>query len=176
MKETSTHIYFWGSIYSQWAKTSFLDKNKQVFYTAEQYMMYQKALLFNDTQTAQEILKTKDPKVQKALGRKVKGFSEELWNKNKYRIVVQGNLYKFEQNDKLKKELLATGSKTLVEGSPYDKIWGVGLKYDDPKILNSDNWQGENLLGKALMKVRDILNSSNARDMFYQEFGDEWEL
>ena len=157
MKETATHIYFWGSIYSQWAKTSFKDDSNRVFTTAEQFMMHSKALLFGDHQIAEEILKTNDPKKQKALGRKVKGFSEKLWNAHKLEIVIKGNYLKFTQNENLKKQLLATGNKVLVEGSPYDKIWGVGIKYDDPLILNESNWRGENLLGKALMKVREDL-------------------
>lgn len=157
MKETATHIYFWGSIYSQWAKTKFSDENGTVFSTAEQFMMNGKALLFGDMAIAEQILKTNDPKKQKALGRQVKLFNEELWNDNRLDIVIKGNLLKFSQNEDLKAKLLATGDKILVEGSPYDKIWGVGLKYDDPKILNDANWKGLNLLGKALMAVRSKL-------------------
>lgn len=156
MKETATHIYFWGSIYSQWAKTPFQDQGKK-FSTAEQYMMYQKAILFDDNQVADKILQTNDPKTQKALGRTVRGFSQALWDQHKFNIVVQGNLLKFSQNSALQQQLLATGEKILVEGSPYDKIWGVGLKWSDPKILNDQNWQGANLLGKALMEVRQKL-------------------
>ena len=159
MKETKTHIYFWGSIYSQWAKTSFVEENIK-FSTAEQYMMYHKALLFNDNEIANKILKTNNPKEQKRLGRLVSGFNEGLWNEKKLNIVISGNLLKFSQNNKLKEELLRT-DKVLVEGSPYDKIWGVGLKYSDPKILNEKNWRGENLLGKALMVVRDKLRENS---------------
>jgi ribA/ribD-fused uncharacterized protein len=157
MKETATHIYFWGSIYSQWAKTTFNDESDRVFSTAEQFMMHRKALLFGDTAVAEQILRTNDPKKQKALGRQVKGFNDDLWNANKLEIVIKGNLLKFSQNEELKTKLLATGDKILVEGSPYDKIWGVGLKWDDPKILDEANWQGENLLGKALIAVRSKL-------------------
>lgn len=120
-------------------------------------MMFNKALLFRDTNVANQILKTNDPKKQKALGRQVKGFNDTEWNKQKFEIVVKGNFLKFSQNEELKKELLATGDKVLVEGSPYDAIWGVALKYDNPKILDENNWKGENLLGKALMQVRDQL-------------------
>lgn len=122
-------------------------------------MMYRKSLLFNDQETAKAILKAKDPKEQKALGRQVKGFKEDLWDLKKFEIVVQGNLYKFSQNEALKKELLATGERIIVEGSPYDSIWGVGLKWDDPKILDEKNWRGQNLLGKALMEVRRLLSA-----------------
>lgn len=168
MKETATHIYFWGSIYSQWAKTSFKEDSK-VFSTAEQFMMHGKAILFDDKSIAEQILNTSDPKKQKALGRQVKGFKEDVWNVHKFDVVVKGNLLKFTQNESLKNQLLATGDKILVEGSPYDKIWGVGLKWDDPKILNESNWQGENLLGKALMVVRKRLRANEARDNFYKD-------
>lgn len=167
MKETKTHIYFWGGIYSQWYNSQFEFKREdgQVAKVgrAEAYMMYQKAILFNAPNIAKKILETNDPKKQKALGqdRKEIRFNQEVWDKNKFDIVVKGNLLKFSQNEKLKKQLLDTGDKVLVEGSPYDKIWGVGLKWDDPKILDEKNWKGENLLGKALMKVRDILRTQN---------------
>lgn len=153
MKETSTHIYFWGTYLSNWYKCSF--KDGQFSYpSSEAYLMAHKALLFGDTASANKIVKTSDPKEQKALGRLVKGFNEALWNQHKFNIMVQGLLLKFEQNEGLKKQLLATGTKILVEGSPHDKIWGVGLHYNDELILNEKNWKGENLLGKALMEVR----------------------
>lgn len=158
MKETNTHIYFWGdAIYSQWAKIIFVEYNIQ-FTTAEQYMMYHKALLFDDTDIANQILMTNSPKEQKALGRKVKGFNIAVWDQNKLAIVTQGNYLKFSQNKKLKDQLFKTGTKILVEGSPYDKIYGVGLKWDNPLILDEKNWKGQNLLGKALMDVRSKLS------------------
>src|SRR5690606_28669148 len=101
MKETKTHIYFWGSIYSQWAQTPFKDSENS-YLTAEQYMMYHKAKLFGDDEKAREILKAHDPKTQKQLGRQVKGFDEQKWDDHKFDIVVQGNLLKFSQNEKLK--------------------------------------------------------------------------
>ena len=127
---------------------------KYTFTTAEQYMMYKKAMLFNDEETAKKILKVNDPKKVKALGREVKGFDEKKWNDQKLQIVIQGNLLKFSQDENLKKALIETKNKVIVEGSPYDKVWGVGLKWDDPKILDESKWQGENLLGIALMEVR----------------------
>lgn len=111
-------------------------------------------MLFNDEETAKKILKVNDPKKVKALGREVKGFDEKKWNDQKLQIVIQGNLLKFSQDENLKKALIETKNKVIVEGSPYDKVWGVGLKWDDPKILDESKWQGENLLGIALMEVR----------------------
>ena len=153
MLETKTHVYFWGGIYSQWAKSSLCEMYNK-FNTAEQYMMYHKAVLFGDYEIAEQVLATNDARKQKALGREVKNFDEKVWDNYKYDIVVNGNMLKFFQNESMKLELLKTGDKTLVEGSPYDRIWGVGLKWDDPKILDEKNWKGENLLGKALMDVR----------------------
>lgn len=157
MKETPTHVYFWGSIFSQWYKSDFSEGSIK-FTSAEQYMMYRKALLFGDIASSEKILATNNPKAIKAIGRLIKAFNEDVWDNHKYQIVVRGNLLKFSQNMKLKEALLKTGDKILVEGSPYDRIWGVGLKWDDPEILNESNWRGFNLLGKALMEVRDLLN------------------
>lgn len=159
MKETSSHIYFWGTYLSNWHSCSFKDSQGTQYNTTEKYMMYQKALLFKDYETADLIMKARDPKEQKSLGRKVKNFNEAIWNTKKYEVVVQGNLYKFLQNEDLKAALLKTGDKILVEGSPVDFIWGVGLKWDNPLILDEKNWRGENLLGKALMDVRKILRN-----------------
>lgn len=156
MKETLTHLYFWGSIYSNWTKCSFKD-NVHTYTSAEAYMMVQKAYLFNDKESVSLILKTSNPKKQKALGRLIKGFNEEAWNKHKLDIVTTGVYLKFSQNEELKAKLLATGDKILVEGSPYDRVWGVGLKWDSPEILDEKNWKGQNLLGVALMNVRDTL-------------------
>lgn len=122
--------------------------------------MAQKAILFGDFSSAKRIIRSNNPKEQKALGRLIKGFNEDIWNQHKFDIMVKGLLLKFEQNPSLKRELLSTGSKILVEGSPYDKIWGVGLKYDNPLILDDTNWQGENLLGKALMRAREKLKNN----------------
>lgn len=130
---------------------------KYIFSSGEAYLMAEKALLFGDQESLEKIVAIKDPKRQKALGRKVRGFEKGIWDDNKYQIMVKGLYLKFEQNPEIKKRLLATGDKVLVEGSPYDKIWGVGLHYGDDLILDEKNWLGENLLGKALMEVREML-------------------
>ena len=125
------------------------------FVNCEQYMMYCKAALFGDADIAVKIMKTSDPKIIKSLGRKVKNYDDKLWNENKYKIVVNGNYFKFSQSTHLKSLLLNTGTKILVEAAPYDRIWGIGYSKTEA-LSNKDNW-GENLLGKALMEVRSKL-------------------
>ena len=139
---------------SQWYIKDFRD-NDLVFNCMEKYMMYNKALLFDDKDIANEILNTNQPKAIKELGRKVKNFNDELWDKMKYKIVFTGNYYKFSQNTDLRNFLLSTKNKVLVEASPYDKVWGIKMKYDDENIENPFCWKGENLLGFALMEARD---------------------
>jgi len=109
--------------------------------------MYQKAVLFKDIKKANSILKAETPKEAKNLGRNAENFDEETWDKNKYGIVVKGNTYKFNQNEDLKDFLVSTGHKELVEASPYDTIWGIGLKQDDPRAKYKQQWKGQNLLG-----------------------------
>ena len=116
--------------------------------------------LFNDNEIFHKIMSSKSPKEYKELGRKIKNFSDSKWNENKYQIVLKGNIAKFSQNEKLKVFLLNTGTKILVEASPYDKIWGIGLSADQENIENPLTWRGENLLGFALMEVRDLLNKN----------------
>lgn len=116
--------------------------------------MWEKARYFGDEEMAELILHTQNPKEAKALGRKVRGFDAERWMIGSYVVMMAVNYPKYNQNPKLKEKLLATGDKTLVEASPYDKIWGIGLSEDDDRCLDEHLWQGMNLLGKALMEVR----------------------
>ncbi|MBW5382979.1 NADAR family protein [Brachyspira pilosicoli] len=139
---------------SQWYIKDFKE-NDLLFNCMEKYMMYNKALLFDDKDIANEILNNNQPKAIKELGRKVKNFNDELWDKMKYKIVFTGNYYKFSQNADLRNFLLNTKNKVLVEASPYDKVWGIKMKYDDENIENPFFWKGENLLGFALMEARD---------------------
>jgi len=120
----------------------------------EQYMMHQKALTFGDTDTAKLIMKAEHPKDQKALGRQVKNFDKAKWDTVSIGIVYKGNYAKFSQNDELGDELLATGNKILVEASPYDTIWGIGMGEKEPGINDPANWKGLNLLGWSIMLVR----------------------
>lgn len=118
--------------------------------------MYQKALLFNDFEVAEQILNETDVRKIKALGRKVKNFNNELWDIHKENFMYNACYAKFSQNDKLKDFLLSTGNREIVEASPVDNIWGIGFSSDNA-MENVDKW-GQNLLGKVLMKVREDLN------------------
>ena len=154
------YVFFLKGPLSQWWKSNMTEFN--IKYTCcEQYMMYHKALLFNDVITANEIIMSSDPAEQKDLGRKVKNFSQTLWDEYKNEIVERGNYLKFSQNDNMKQVLLETENRIIVEANGYDRIWGIGMFDDDPNLFNTSLW-GENLLGKALMRVRDeIKNKKN---------------
>ena len=153
MKITDKHVFFWNGIYSQWYPAPMLIDG--IEYTCcEQYMMHQKALTFGDDVVAEMIMATSDPKEQKALGRKVHGFNKEKWDEVCIGIVFRGNLEKFTQNSGLMASLLSTGDRILVEASPYDKIWGIGMAEDAPGIDNPANWKGLNLLGWCITSVR----------------------
>ncbi|OCC03192.1 hypothetical protein BA190_19595 [Labrys sp. WJW] len=120
-------------------------------------MMAGKARLFGDEQSLSEILTAASPKQAKQLGRGVKGFESSHWDAQKYRIVTEGSIHKFGQNPALKEFLLSTGEAVLVEASPVDRVWGIGLAGDDERAGNPLLWRGENLLGFALMQARDHL-------------------
>ncbi|KAK4442292.1 N-glycosidase [Podospora aff. communis PSN243] len=125
------------------------------FTCAEQFMMYCKAGRFHDTETQRKIMATSDPKTQKRLGKTITGFYDGSWDEVKSDVVVAGNMAKFGQNPKLKRKLLATGDKTLVEAASKDRVWGIGYTAKHAMQFR-DHW-GENRLGKALMVVRDRL-------------------
>lgn len=139
--------------FSNWYRCDFEVKGVG-FNCMEQLMMFAKAKLFGDDDTAAKILAATHPRDQKALGRRVAGYVDEVWAERRVRIVVQGCYAKFSQNTALSQALLGTGDTTLVEASPYDPIWGVGLGEHDPRILDPKQWRGQNLLGIALMEVR----------------------
>jgi ribA/ribD-fused uncharacterized protein len=156
MKITDKYVFFWGGVFSQWQPSVFIIDNV-TYSSAEQYMMHQKALLFGDTETAEEIMKTDSPKNQKELGRGVKNFSESIWKRNCFSIVYRANLAKFTQNEDFKKFLMESGNRTFVEASPDDVIWGIGLFENAEGIEDVAKWQGTNLLGFAITMVRDTL-------------------
>jgi len=146
-------IFFWGGIYSQWFPSKFVIDGI-LYNTAEQYMMAKKALLFSDFEALAKIMKSTDPSEQKALGKTVKGFDKANWETYCREYVYQGNYAKFTQNPKMMAELLATGDKEIVEASPTDNIWGIGLDENNPLAWNKETWQGTNWLGEAIMRVR----------------------
>jgi len=127
------------------------------FNTAEKFMMMAKSALFHDDDVIDIMEGIKDPKKLKSLGRKVKNFSEDIWQKYNKDIVIIGNYLKFTQNKKLGQLLKKTGNAILVEGCPMDKLWGVGLRFDSPNITDKSKWKGENYLGNCLMFVRELL-------------------
>lgn len=152
------YTLFYGGVFSNWHQSDFTWKDI-VFTCGEQYMMFRKALLFKDTDSCMKILKTIDPKEQKALGRKVKNYDDATWAAIREDVMVEGLFEKFNQNRKLKAKLLATGDTTLAEASKWDCVWGIGLTAEDPLAQDMKNWRGQNLLGNVLMRVRDQLNT-----------------
>ncbi|MEL6930002.1 MAG: NADAR family protein [Cyanobacteria bacterium J06600_6] len=165
------YLYFWGhrknldnsvgqSCFSQWYEASFLLDDIE-YQTAEHYMMAEKARLFGDRQTLEKILAANSPGEAKKLGRLVQNFQEETWLKSRQEIVIRGNLGKFKQNEQLGKFLINTGDRILVEASPIDRIWGIGMDRNDFDVANPHKWKGLNLLGFALMEVRNTLRQEN---------------
>jgi ribA/ribD-fused uncharacterized protein len=156
MKTTKNFVFFWKTedVFSQWHPSTFV-VGDITFKTAEQYMMYRKALLFDDQEAAAKVLKTTDPREQKKIGRSVKNFNSDSWTKICRDVVFQGNKAKFDQNPNMKKVLLETGDKEIVEASPYDSIWGIGLDENDERANDKSKWLGTNWLGEVLMKLRD---------------------
>ncbi|BCJ48199.1 hypothetical protein GCM10010168_25590 [Actinoplanes ianthinogenes] len=158
------YVHFWGhtpsrdgsvsaSCLSQWSPEGFTVDGVR-FATAEHYMMWRKAELFGDTASAGHILAAGHPRQAKTLGGRVTPFDQQTWDEHRFAIVVAGNLAKFRQNPELGTFLLGTGNRVLVEASPMDRVWGIGLTRDDPRADDPSRWRGLNLLGFALMEVR----------------------
>lgn len=154
-----TFFYQNRSLFSNWYPSTFTI-GSITFTRGEQFMMYAKALLFDDQLIAAKILATDDPKKQKDLGREVRNYDDAAWAEVREDIMVLGLYQKFAQNPGLKQALLDTGDTMLVEASPTDVIWGIGLAATDPNVENESCWRGQNLLGKVLMRVRSKLNES----------------
>lgn len=157
-------VFFWGhqprrdgqlgpECLSQWWPAEFLIEGLS-YPTAEHFMMAEKARLFGDEAARQAILSCSHPAQAKALGRTVADFDHSTWERARWDIVVNANKAKFSAHPPLRDFLLATGERILVEASPLDGIWGIGLAADDPAAADPERWQGENLLGFALMEVR----------------------
>lgn len=166
-ERTLGYLYFWGhtqrgntiskACFSQWYSAPF-EVDGVGYATAEHWMMVAKARLFDPAMIGQ-ILANPDPAVAKALGRKIQHFDDRVWQQQRFELVVAGNLAKFSQHPDLRDFLLATGDQVLVEAAPNDRIWGIGLSADDPQAQQPSTWRGLNLLGFALMRVRERLKS-----------------
>jgi len=151
-------IFFWGGTYSQWCPSPFIIDGVE-YNCCEQYMMAKKALMFNDFKSLEIIMATDQPDEQKALGKMVKNFDKATWEKYCRKIVYDGNLAKFTQNPDMKRELMKTGDKEIVEASPEDRIWGIGLKSSDKRAWDKSTWEGTNWLGEAIMQARETITA-----------------
>lgn len=166
-KENVKYLFFWGhapskdgsvtkSCFSQWWQSAFtVDEIR--YSTAEHWMMAKKAELFGDKEIIEKILSAKSPAEAKKLGRQVKNFEPKVWSEKCFSIVCDGNYHKFSQDENLKEFLLNTKDRVLVEASPVDNIWGIGMAQDNEHAENPRLWEGANLLGFALMEIRDRL-------------------
>ncbi|MEV0679235.1 NADAR family protein [Actinosynnema sp. NPDC050436] len=157
-------VFFWGhtpsrpgvlgkECLSQWWEGRF-EVDGRAYPTAEHFMMAAKADLFGDAEVAGRVLAARTPGEAKALGRQVRGFDTATWEAHRLDVVVRGNLAKFRAHDAARAFLLSTGDRVLVEASPVDRVWGIGLAADDERAGDPAAWQGLNLLGEALMEVR----------------------
>ncbi|MEJ8277311.1 NADAR family protein [Pseudonocardia spirodelae] len=154
-------VPFWGTdpepgdvhVFSQWFPAPFRVGGVR-YATAEHWMMAAKARTFGDTGALARVLADDDPAAAKQAGREVRGFDSATWDRERYAVVVDGNRAKFGAGDRLTDALLGTGDAVLVEASPVDRIWGIGLAAGDPALADPARWPGRNLLGFALMAVR----------------------
>lgn len=167
--ERFEYVFFWGhrqrrdgqidaSCLSQWFPAPF-ELDGVCYRTAEHWMMAGKARLFEDAESLERILAAETPDAAKRLGRRVRGFDEATWERARFELVVAGSVAKFTRHERLGAFLLATADKVLVEASPTDRVWGIGLAREDARAGDPRQWQGENLLGFALMLARDTLRS-----------------
>ena len=163
--KTVEALGFWGkeSVFSNFHPCnigfSYCDENR-VVKTSEQLFMVFKADVFNDEDSALGIINAPNPMMAKSIGRSVKNYNDETWSSKRYSFMKQTLLMKFSQNQDLLDRLLETDGIHLVEASPYDSIWGVKLGVENPNIEKERNWLGDNLLGKALMEVREIFKNN----------------
>lgn len=158
------YLHFWGhrprpdgtigaSCLSQWWPSPFVVDGKH-YATAEHWMMAGKARLFGDERAEERVLSAAHPAEAKKAGRLVRGFDEAIWERERFRVVVEGSVHKFASDDALRAFLLGTGDRVLVEASPLDRVWGIGLAATDEAASDPERWRGLNLLGFALMEAR----------------------
>ncbi|ANP49800.1 ribA/ribD-fused uncharacterized protein [Streptomyces griseochromogenes] len=161
------YLHFWGhrprpdgrigaSCLSQWWPSPFVVDGVR-YATAEHWMMAGKARLFGDAEAERRVLAAEHPAAAKKAGRLVRDFDEEIWERERFGIVVEGSVHKFASDDGLRGFLLDTGDRVLVEASPLDRVWGIGLAADDEASADPERWRGPNLLGFALMEARERL-------------------
>ncbi|WP_282701009.1 NADAR family protein [Streptomyces sp. CC219B] len=164
------YVHFWGhrprpdgrigvSCLSQWWPSPFTVDGVE-YATAEHWMMAGKARLFGDAEAERQVLAADHPSKAKNAGRLVRGFDEGAWERERFRIVVEGSVHKFGSDDTLRAFLLGTGERVLVEASPVDRIWGIGLAANDEAAMDPERWRGPNLLGFALMEARERLRAA----------------
>ncbi|MFE2378251.1 NADAR family protein [Streptomyces sp. NPDC059398] len=165
-------LHFWGhsprrdgsigpSCLSQWWPSPFVVDGVR-YATAEHWMMAAKARLFGDAEAERAALSAANPALAKKAGRLVRGFDDAIWERERYGIVVAGSVHKFAADPALRRYLLATGERVLVEASPMDRVWGIGLAADDERAGQPERWRGLNLLGFALMDARERLRTAVA--------------
>ncbi|WP_201452683.1 NADAR family protein [Streptomyces sp. HM190] len=161
------YLHFWGhrprpdgrvgpSCLSQWWPSPFTVDGVE-YATAEHWMMASKARLFGDEEAEREAVAASSPATAKKVGRLVRGFDEARWERERFGIVVEGSVHKFAAHDDLRAYLLGTRGRVLVEASPLDRVWGIGLAADDERAADPAQWRGPNLLGFALMEARERL-------------------
>ncbi|MGW3011475.1 NADAR family protein [Streptomyces sp. NPDC001219] len=171
------YVHFWGhaprrggslgaSCFSQWWPAPFTVDGVR-YATAEHWMMAGKARLFDDAEAERRALAAGHPKQAKDAGRRVRGFDEDAWRRHRFGLVVEGSVQKFGQDAALREYLLGTGSRVLVEASPLDRIWGIGLAADDERADDPARWRGLNLLGFALMAARQRLREAGGAELVH---------
>ncbi|NEB02949.1 NADAR family protein [Streptomyces sp. SID13726] len=164
------YLHFWGhrplpdgrigaSCLSQWWPSPFV-VDGVTYATAEHWMMAGKARLFEDQEAEHRVLAAGHPSQAKKAGRTVRDFDEQTWRRERFGIVVEGSVHKFTAHDDLRRFLLNTGDRVLVEASPVDRVWGIGLAATDEAAHAPERWRGPNLLGFALMEARDTLRNA----------------
>ncbi|MFE2284774.1 NADAR family protein [Streptomyces sp. NPDC059443] len=151
------------SCLSQWWPSEFTVGDVR-YATAEHWMMAGKARLFGDAEAERAALEARSPAAAKKAGRLVRGFDDAIWERDRFALVVEGSVHKFGSDPALKAYLLGTGKRVLVEASPLDRIWGIGLAADDDRALDPARWRGLNLLGFALMEARERLRASGGAE------------
>ncbi|MGW5662065.1 NADAR family protein [Streptomyces sp. NPDC003758] len=163
------YLHFWGhrprgdgrigaSCLSQWWPSPFTVDGVE-YATAEHWMMASKARLFDDAEAERKVLQSPEPALAKKAGRLVRGFDEAIWERERFGIVVEGSVHKFAAHEALRDFLLGTGERVLVETSPLDRVWGIGLAAGDERAADPERWRGPNLLGFALMEARERLTA-----------------